>query len=81
MYICHASYLRNSIAYNYDFCYTSVNDDIFWCFFHFLIFSYFGLLGEGKKGKKLPKINNNNYIRHMPYLKNRAYNRDFWCKQ
>ena len=51
--------------------------------FIFLKFSFFGLLegsgGGGVKGQKLPKMKNNNYICHMPYLKNSiAYNHDFW---
>ena len=33
-----------------------------------------------KKDKKLPKMKNNNYIQHMPYLRNSiAYDHDFRC--
>ena len=43
-------------------------------FSFFLKSSFFGLLG-GLKGKQLPKMKNNNYIHHVPFLKNSiAYN-------
>ena len=49
---------------------------VFYFFFNF--FDFFGLLG-GQKGKKLPKMKNNNYIHHVPYLRNSiAYDHDFW---
>ena len=35
-YICHVPYLRNSIAYDHDFWYICVNDDISRRFFHLL---------------------------------------------
>ena len=58
-YIHHMSYLRNSVAYGYDFWYSCVK---WWYlpvfFFHFLIFSFFGTVrrGGGSKGKKYPKM-------------------------
>ena len=42
----------------------------------FLKFSFFGL-SEGQKGKKKPKMKNNNYISHGPYFTG-AVKHDFW---
>ena len=39
-------------------------------FFHFLKFSFFGQLGGGGKREKYSPKWKNNYIRHMPYLRN-----------
>ena len=57
--VCHAPYLRkctlyvrNSIAYNHDFWYTCVNDDISRHFFHFFkIFIFWAV--RGVKGQKM----------------------------
>ena len=47
-------------------------------FFIVLKFSLFGVLAR-QKGKKLPKMENNNYIHHVPYLRNSVgYNHDFF---
>ena len=55
----------------------ALNADISRVFFIFLKFSFLGLLGV--KGQKLPKMKNNNYIRHKSYLRTVyiAYNHDF----
>ena len=47
-------------------------------FSFFLKFSFFGLL-VGWKGKKYPKLKNNNCICHVLYLRNSVtYDHDFW---
>ena len=44
----------------------------------FVKFSFSGLLW-GYKGKQWPEMKNNNYIHHVPYLRNSiAYDHDFW---
>ena len=60
-YICHLPYLMNSIAYSHGFWYTCVK----WCYlqvgFFFSFFSFFIFWAVmGWKGKKLPKMKNNN---------------------
>ena len=52
-------------------------------FFIFSKYWFFGLLrgweGGGLKGKKWPKLKNNDYIPHTPYLRSSiAYDLDFW---
>ena len=71
-------YLRNSIAYDHDFWYTSVK---WWYlsvfFFFFLKFSFFRLLG-GKRGKKWPKMTKN-YVWCTSYLRNHiSYDCHLW---
>ena len=46
-------------------------------FFIFFKYWFFGLLWQ-KKGKKLPKMKNNNYIRYVPYLRNSVYSIWSW---
>ena len=78
IYIRHTPYFRNSIAYDHDFWYTCLKWwylQVFLALFEIFIF----LAVRGKKGKKLPKMKNINYIQHAPYLKNSiAYDHDFW---
>ena len=79
-YICHASYLRNSIGYDHDFWYTFVKwwylEGFFSFFWNFFIF----WAVRRVKGQKIAqKMKSNNYICHLPYLrKSVAYDHDFW---
>ena len=79
-YICHASYLRNSIGYDHDFWYTCVKwwylEGFFSFFWNFFIF----WAVRRVKGQKIAqKMKSNNYICHLPYLrKSVAYDHDFW---
>ena len=51
---------------------------LFYLFIYLFIYLFF-FLGGGEKGKKYPKMKNNNYISHVPYLKNSiAYGHSFW---
>ena len=80
-YIHHTSYLKNTISYNHDFWYTSVKWWYLQAFFFLFLFLNFYFLGckGGKSEKSLPKLKNNNYIRHTPYLRNSiVYDHGFW---
>ena len=60
-YICHLSCLRNSIAYDDNFLYTSVNNNFSRHFFLFFFYSNFGSLGSyrgevGVRGQKIAQI-------------------------
>ena len=78
-YIHHMPYLRKSIAYDHDFWYTCVNNDISrHLSLHFFKFWFFQAV-KRIKGQKYPKMKNNSYIHHAPYLRNSiAYNHYFW---
>ena len=77
-YIRHASYLRNSKVRDHNFWYTCV----IWLYLQgfssfFLNFFIFWAVRGGVKGEKNAQMKNNNYIRHMPYLRNSiAYDHD-----
>ena len=58
-YIFNAPHLRNSIAYDHDFLFTCVNNDISRCFFSFFfIFIFWAIRGVGVSwgGGKRAKI-------------------------
>ena len=69
-YICHPSYLKNIIAYDHDFWYTSVKR---WKVFFFSIFQNFEFLvfSGVKKTKNGPKLEKK-YVCCTPCLRNHA---------
>ena len=68
--ICHIDYLHLM-------CKMMISPEVF--LFFFLKFWFFLAVRGVKKGKKLKKMKNNNYIYHAPYLKNSiAYDHKFW---
>ena len=76
-YICHAPYLRNSIAYDHEFWYTCVKWWYLVLFFDFFDIFIF-LAVRGVKGQKIAQ-KNNNYIHHAPSVRNSvAYDHDLW---
>ena len=75
-YICHAPYLRNSIAYDHEFWYTCVK----WWYFE-VLFDFFDIfIFPAIRGVKEQKIaQKNNCVHIAPYLRNSiAYGHDFW---
>ena len=73
-------YLRNHTSSNHDFWYAGVKLWYLQAFFHFFEILIFGLGGGGGGGvgKREPKMKNNNYIRHTPYLRNSiGYDHEF----
>ena len=73
--MCHIS---GRVAYDHDFWYTCVK----WWYL-VVLFSLFSNLVfftvRGVKGQKMPKMKDNNYIRHSPYLRIIiSYDHDFW---
>ena len=72
-------YLRNSIAYDHDFCYTRVKLWYLPAFFPFFWNCNFLGCYLGKRAKDCKIIKSNNYICHVSYLMNRkACDHDFW---
>ena len=80
--ICCAPYLRNRTSSDHNFWYTYVKWWYLQGFFSF--FQNFDFLGFFQqilyiKGDKWPKMKNNNYICHTPYLRNRtSSDHNFW---
>ena len=77
-YICHGPYFTGALKHmNMIFDTLVLNDYISRCLFCFFDIFIFGQLGV--KGQKMPKMKNNNYICHSPYLRNStAYDHGFW---
>ena len=70
-YICHAPYLRNSIAYDHDFWYSCVKWWYFHmiCFFHFSdIFTFWAV--KGVKGQKMSQYDKKFCLLQLIYLRN-----------
>ena len=65
-YICHVSYLRNSIAYDHDFWYTCVKWWYLQAYFQFFKIWFFGL--KGKKRSKMTKNCPSCFISQEPYI-------------
>ena len=78
-YICHAPYLKNSVAYDHDFWYTCVKwwdlQEFFSFFKKILIFRAVRKVKE----QKVAQNKNKNDICYTPYLRNSiAHDHDFW---
>ena len=75
--VCRTPCLRNRTPSNHNFWYTCKMMISPGTFFIFLKFWFFGLLGV--KGQKITQNEKNNYMCHVPYLRNsRAYDHDLW---
>ena len=78
-YICHVQWFRNSIPYDHNFWSTCGKWWHLQTVFPFSWNFHFRAV-MGIKGQKTVQMKNNNYIGHVPYLRNSiAYDHHFWC--